>query len=110
MSSVVQVDSRTQESQRGLNGLSWFMPIGALRLAADDPKLMSTQNLGVITECKGERERFGRGLLSVDPWDALSSVEPSLLLERRKVICAVEELLVALSGLLCSQCQAQVER
>jgi hypothetical protein len=73
-------------------------------------KLMSTQNLRVITECKGERERFGRGLLSADPWDALSPMEPSLSLERKKVTGVVEELSVPLSGLLCSRCQAQVER
>ena len=37
MSPVARVDSRTQESQRGCNGLSWFSPINALRLATDDP-------------------------------------------------------------------------
>ena len=36
-SPVAWVDSRTQESQRGGNGLSWFGPIGALRPATDDP-------------------------------------------------------------------------
>jgi hypothetical protein len=35
-SPVAWVDSRTQESQRGHNDLSWFRAIGALRLAADD--------------------------------------------------------------------------
>jgi hypothetical protein len=67
-------------------------------------KLKSTQNLGIITECKGERERFGRGSLSADPRDALSPVEPSPSLERRKVTGVVEELLVPLSRLLCSRC------
>ena len=37
VSPVAWVDSRTQESQRGRNDLSWFGPIGALRPAADDP-------------------------------------------------------------------------
>jgi hypothetical protein len=37
MSVVARVDSRTQESQRGHNGLSWFGPIDALCLAVDDP-------------------------------------------------------------------------
>ena len=37
VSLVAWVDSRTQESQRGRNGLFWFGPIGALRPAADDP-------------------------------------------------------------------------
>ena len=37
VSSVAWVDSRTQESQGGRNGLSWFGPIDALRQAADDP-------------------------------------------------------------------------
>ena len=37
VSAVARVDSRTQESHRGRNGLSWFGPIGALCLAADDP-------------------------------------------------------------------------
>jgi hypothetical protein len=36
-SPVARVDSRTQESQRGHNDLSWFGPIDALYLAADDP-------------------------------------------------------------------------
>ena len=35
VSLVVRMDSKTQESQRGCNGLSWFGPIGALRPAAD---------------------------------------------------------------------------
>ena len=37
MSLVARVESRTQESQRGCNGLSWFGPIDALRQAGDDP-------------------------------------------------------------------------
>ena len=37
VSPVARVDSRTQESQRGRNGLAWFRPIDALCLAADDP-------------------------------------------------------------------------
>ena len=37
VSLVARVDSRTQESQRGHNGLSWFRPIDALHLVADDP-------------------------------------------------------------------------
>jgi hypothetical protein len=37
VSLVARVDSRTQESYRGRNSLSWFGPIGALRLVADDP-------------------------------------------------------------------------
>ena len=37
VSLVARVDSRTQESQSEHNGLSWFEPIDALRLAANDP-------------------------------------------------------------------------
>ena len=37
VSAVAWVDSRTQESQRGHNGLSWFRAIDALCPAADDP-------------------------------------------------------------------------
>ena len=43
---VAWVDSRTQESQRGHNGLSWFGPIGALRLAADDPYTQKHPKMG----------------------------------------------------------------
>ena len=45
-SSVARVDSRTQESQRGHNSLSWFRPIGALRLAADDPYTQKHPKMG----------------------------------------------------------------
>jgi hypothetical protein len=31
------MDSRAQESQKGRNGLSWFVPIDALCPVADDP-------------------------------------------------------------------------
>ena len=70
----------------------------------------STQNLGVTTECKKERERFGRGSLDADPRDASPSVEPSPSPERRKTTHAVEEVSVPLSGLLCSRYRAQVEQ
>jgi hypothetical protein len=53
------VDSRTQESHRGRNSLSWFGPIDALCLAADDPYTQYHPKLGITIEC---RERFGRGL------------------------------------------------
>ena len=45
-SPVARVDSRTQESQRGHNGLSWFGPIDALRPAADDPYTKMHSKLG----------------------------------------------------------------
>jgi hypothetical protein len=64
--------------------------------------LKSTQNMGVTTKCKGEREGFGRGSLSVDPRDASPPMEPSPLSERRKTMDAMEELSVPLSGLLYS--------
>ena len=56
---VALVDSRTQESHRGRNGLSWFGPIDALRPAADDHYTQKHPKSGVTTLC---RERFGRGL------------------------------------------------
>jgi len=62
VSPAAQVDSRTQESQRGHNGLSWFGPINALRPAADDPYTQEHPKSGVTIECIGGRERFGRGL------------------------------------------------
>jgi len=49
---VAQVDSRTQELQRGCNGLSWFGPIDALHLAVDDPYTIEHQtSRGVTIEC-----------------------------------------------------------
>ena len=66
--------------------------------------LKSTQNMGVTTKCKGERERFGRGSLSADPRDASPPMEPSPSPKRRKMMGVVEELSVPLSGLLCSRC------
>jgi hypothetical protein len=59
VSPVARVDSRTQESQRGHNGLSWFGPIDAQHPAADDPYTQKHPKSGVTTVC---RERFGRGL------------------------------------------------
>ena len=58
-SSVARVDSRTQESQRGRNGLSWFGLIGALHLAADDPYTQKHLKSGGSNRVV---ERFGRGL------------------------------------------------
>jgi hypothetical protein len=55
---VAWVDSRTQESQRGYNSLSWFRIIDALHPTADDPYLEALKS-GVTTVC---RKRFGRGL------------------------------------------------
>jgi hypothetical protein len=63
ISPVTRVDSRTQESQRGHNGLSWFRLIDALRLAADDPYTQEHPKSGVTTEGTGRRERFNRGLV-----------------------------------------------
>ena len=79
------MDSRTQESQRGRNGLSWFRPINALRPAADDPYIKEHPKSGGTTECKGERERFGRGSLGVDSRVTSPPVEPSPSSERRKM-------------------------
>ena len=56
VSPVARVDSRTQESQRGCNGLSWFGPISALRPAADDPYTQEHPKPGVTTECTRGRE------------------------------------------------------
>jgi hypothetical protein len=47
--SVARVDSRTQEPQRGRNGLSWFEPIDALRPAADDLYTQEHPKSGVTT-------------------------------------------------------------
>jgi hypothetical protein len=68
--------------------------------------LKSTQNMWVTTECKGVRERFDRGSFGADPRAASPPVEPSPSPERRKITGAVKELLVSLSGLLCSRCRA----
>ena len=57
------MDSRTQESQRGRNDLSWFGLLVPYVQQLMILILKSTQNLGVTTECKRERERFGRGSL-----------------------------------------------
>jgi hypothetical protein len=54
--------------------------------------LKSTQNQGVTTECTGERGRFDRGSLRVDPKVTLPLVEPSPSPERRKTTSMVEEL------------------
>jgi hypothetical protein len=48
-SSVARVDSRTQESQRGRNDLSWFEPIGAIRPVVNDPYTQKHPKLGVTT-------------------------------------------------------------
>ena len=56
---VTRVDSRTQESQRERNGLSWFGPIDALRPAADDPYTQKHPKSGGYNRVV---ERFGRGL------------------------------------------------
>ena len=58
-SSVARVDSRTQESHRGRNGLSCFGPIDALRPATDDPytqKHIKSEGYNRVVE------RFGRRL------------------------------------------------
>ena len=55
----VRVDSRTQEPQRRHNILSWFGPIGALRLVADDPYAQKHPKSGGYNRVV---ERFGRGL------------------------------------------------
>jgi hypothetical protein len=55
---VTRVDSRTQESQRGHDDLSWFRPIGALRLVVDDPY---TQKHSKLEGYNRVVERFGRG-------------------------------------------------
>ena len=46
VSLVVRMDSKTQESQRGRSGLSWFRTIGAIRPAADDPYSQKHPKLG----------------------------------------------------------------
>jgi hypothetical protein len=61
--------------------------------------------LRVTIEYKGERERFGRVSLGVDPREASPPVEPSPSSERRKTMGPVEELLVPLYGLLCCRCK-----
>ena len=58
-SPVAWVDSRTQEPQRGRNGLTWFGPIGALHPTADDPY---TQKYPKSVDYNRVVERFGRGL------------------------------------------------
>ena len=45
-SPVAWVNSRTQDSQKECNGLSWFVPIDALRPAADDPYTQKHLKLG----------------------------------------------------------------
>jgi hypothetical protein len=65
--------------------------------------LKSTQNRGVTTECKGEKERFGKGSLGADLGVASPPVEPSLSSERRKTADAMEGLSVPLSRLLYSR-------
>ena len=97
------MDSRTQESRKEdamvYPGSGQFSPyVQQLMIFI----LKSTQNLGVTTECKRERERFGRESLDAGPRDAL--------LEWRKMTGAMEELSVPLSGLLCSRCRARMER
>jgi hypothetical protein len=52
---VARVDSRAQESHRRRNGLSWFGLLGPYIQQLMILILKSTQNLGVIIECKGER-------------------------------------------------------
>jgi hypothetical protein len=68
---VARVNLRTQESQRGR-----MVYPGSGRSVPYVQQLMililkSTQNLWVTTECKGVRERFGRGSLGADPRAAL---------------------------------------
>ena len=58
-SPVARADSRTQESQKEYNGLSWFWPIGALRPAADDPYTQKHLKSGSYNRVV---ERFGRVL------------------------------------------------
>jgi hypothetical protein len=57
VSPVARVDSRTQESQRGHNGLSWFGPIGALRPIADDPFIQEHQKSGALQQSVQEKEK-----------------------------------------------------
>ena len=52
VSLVARVDSGTQESQRGRNGLSCFEPIGALLPAADNPYTQEHSKSGVTTKCR----------------------------------------------------------
>jgi hypothetical protein len=59
VSLVARVDSRTQELQRGRNGLSWFGPIDALRPVANDPYTQKHLKSGGYNKVV---ERFGRGL------------------------------------------------
>jgi hypothetical protein len=54
--------------------------------------LKSTQNRRVTTECKGKKERFGRGSLGADLGVASPLVEPSPSSERRKTADGVEGL------------------
>ena len=58
-SPVAWVNSRTQDSQKECNGLSWFWPIGALHPAADDPYTQKHPKLGAYNRVV---EIFGRGL------------------------------------------------
>jgi hypothetical protein len=71
--------------------------------------LMSTKIMGVTIECKGERGRFGRGLLGADSRFVSPPVEPFPSSKRRKTMGAMEELSVHLSGLSYSWCRARVE-
>ena len=57
MSPVSRVDSRTQESQRGRNGLLWFGPISALCPAADDPYTQEHPKSRVLQQSVQEKER-----------------------------------------------------
>jgi hypothetical protein len=77
VSPMALVDSRTQESQRGRNSLSWFGLSVPYVWQLMTLVLKNTQNLGVTTKCKGQRERFGRGSLGADPRDTSPPVEPS---------------------------------
>ena len=56
---VALVDSRTQESHRGRNGLSRFGPIGAQRLSANDPYTQKHPKSGGYNSIV---ERFGMRL------------------------------------------------
>jgi hypothetical protein len=54
VSSVARVDSRTQRTKRGCNGLSWFGLSGPNIQQQMILVFKSTQNMGVIIECKRE--------------------------------------------------------
>jgi hypothetical protein len=57
VSPLTRVNSRTQESQRGRNGVSWLGPIDALRPAADDPNTQEHPKSRGLQQSVQEKER-----------------------------------------------------